>query len=82
MNMNQNNKKEAPDELSLEVILEKADVLSKEHAGSRNIQQKYDECNSQDKDKIFQKLRKISMPETNLQQKGNLKGHWISMIRH
>ena len=53
----QNNKKENQNDLSLDEIIEKADQLSKEHAGSRLIQQKYEECSPEDKDRIFEPRR-------------------------
>ena len=39
--MLQNNKKDTPEDLTLDELIEKADTLSKEHSGSRLIQKKY-----------------------------------------
>ena len=58
MNPLQNNKKENQNELTLEEILEKADSLCKEHSGSRAVQNKYEECSPEDKDRIVEKLKK------------------------
>ena len=56
------NKKDNHEEISLEEIISKADTLSKEHSGSRLIQEKYDKCSPEDKDRIFQKLKKDIYP--------------------
>ena len=56
------NKKENQEDMTLDEIINKADALSKEHSGSRLIQQKYEECSPEDKDRIFEKLKKDIYP--------------------
>ena len=56
------NKKDNHEDMTLDEIINKADALSKEHAGSRLIQQKYEEGSPDDKDRIFEKLKKDIYP--------------------
>ena len=51
------NKKDQQEDMSIEEIISKADTLSRDHLGSRLIQNKYEDCSQEDKTRIFNKLR-------------------------
>ena len=56
------NKKNPHEEMSIDEIINKADILSRDHFGSRLIQEKYEDCSAEDKTRIFNKIKDIIYP--------------------